>query len=547
MADYYSVLKKTIAGLQENTGSARRAVYQRARKAIAKQLKNYDPPLSPSQITEEQLRLEECIRKVEAEAARETLGLPAKEADANSQRYEAIKAAYINEKQNLPTQDAAAKPVANKQDGVAEGQEVPVGSDVASSNGDDVFKQAVAAAETLGEAAGATESPQTTAPADAANNEVAQDAKQAAWKKFVKKEEKWVPGQKTNQRDNNQKLEAKETPDTNGRRRRADPRLDKLDEEMAQEPAYGYMNEGLQPSKGPQVAGFGIVALIAVVVVAGVFYFQKDDLAKLFSRSGSDNTQVVTKDSSQGAATSSGSKKREDRLLGGASHQADEVRNVSSSTVTSQSEIASTDLAENGQVQPVNSAQVTNSVPTANNLQASNPLPEQSEASFLYEEGADNKLAVRKGNVVWRLEKDASGVASVIAKAQVPDRGITVTMSLKPNSDSSLPASHLLELTFELPEGFDGQGIAKVPALVLKASEEASGDPLNGAAVQVSQDLFWIALSDLKEELNANMQLLKEREWVDVPLLYANGKRATLTFQKGESGQRVIEEAMQTW
>lgn len=75
MADYNSVLKKAVAGLQENTGSARRAVYQRARNAIVKQLKSYDPPLSPSQITEEQLKLEEAIRKVEAEAARESLGL----------------------------------------------------------------------------------------------------------------------------------------------------------------------------------------------------------------------------------------------------------------------------------------------------------------------------------------------------------------------------------------------------------------------------------------------------------------------------------------
>ena len=74
MADYYPVLKKTVAALPENTGAARREIYQRARKAIVAQLKGYDPPLSPSEITAEQLRLEESIRKVEAEAARETLG-----------------------------------------------------------------------------------------------------------------------------------------------------------------------------------------------------------------------------------------------------------------------------------------------------------------------------------------------------------------------------------------------------------------------------------------------------------------------------------------
>lgn len=75
MNQYYTILKKTIASLPENNGAARRSVYSRARNAILNQLKTYDPPLSPSEITAEQLRLENAIRKTEAEAARESLGL----------------------------------------------------------------------------------------------------------------------------------------------------------------------------------------------------------------------------------------------------------------------------------------------------------------------------------------------------------------------------------------------------------------------------------------------------------------------------------------
>ena len=48
MADYYSILKKTIASLPENNGAARRSVYSRARNAIVNQLKAYEPPLAPS-------------------------------------------------------------------------------------------------------------------------------------------------------------------------------------------------------------------------------------------------------------------------------------------------------------------------------------------------------------------------------------------------------------------------------------------------------------------------------------------------------------------
>ncbi len=68
MADYYPVLERAIAGLVPNTAENRRAVYERARQAIVKQLRSYDPPLTESEITKERLALEEAVRKIETEA-----------------------------------------------------------------------------------------------------------------------------------------------------------------------------------------------------------------------------------------------------------------------------------------------------------------------------------------------------------------------------------------------------------------------------------------------------------------------------------------------
>jgi hypothetical protein len=70
MTDYYPLIGKAVAGLEKNTGEARRVLYERARTALVGQLRNMDPPLSESEITRERLALEEAIRKVEAEAAR---------------------------------------------------------------------------------------------------------------------------------------------------------------------------------------------------------------------------------------------------------------------------------------------------------------------------------------------------------------------------------------------------------------------------------------------------------------------------------------------
>ena len=70
MADYYPLVARAVAGLEKNTGEARRALYERARTALVAQLRGTDPPLDEAEITRERLALEEAIRKVETEAAR---------------------------------------------------------------------------------------------------------------------------------------------------------------------------------------------------------------------------------------------------------------------------------------------------------------------------------------------------------------------------------------------------------------------------------------------------------------------------------------------
>src|SRR6187397_2998552 len=71
MADYYPLISRAVAGLEKNNGENRRAVYERARAALLAQLRGVTPALNESDITRERLALEEAIRKVEAESARQ--------------------------------------------------------------------------------------------------------------------------------------------------------------------------------------------------------------------------------------------------------------------------------------------------------------------------------------------------------------------------------------------------------------------------------------------------------------------------------------------
>src|SRR5437868_1930216 len=69
MADYKELLRRAVEALPENTGPARRAVYEKARAALVGQLRAINPPLPARDITTHRLQLEDCIRLVEQESS----------------------------------------------------------------------------------------------------------------------------------------------------------------------------------------------------------------------------------------------------------------------------------------------------------------------------------------------------------------------------------------------------------------------------------------------------------------------------------------------
>jgi hypothetical protein len=47
--------------------------------------------------------------------------------------------------------------------------------------------------------------------------------------------------------------------------------------------------------------------------------------------------------------------------------------------------------------------------------------------------------------------------------------------------------------------------------------------------------------------MQRNLQLLKERAWFDIPIVYNNGRRAILALEKGTPGERAFDEAFKAW
>jgi hypothetical protein len=68
-----------------------------------------------------------------------------------------------------------------------------------------------------------------------------------------------------------------------------------------------------------------------------------------------------------------------------------------------------------------------------------------------------------------------------------------------------------------------------------------------GLAVKVTNGYFLIGLSAVDTDVQRNVQLLKDRSWFDIPIVYTNGGRAILAMEKGSPGDHAFTEAFAAW
>jgi len=191
---------------------------------------------------------------------------------------------------------------------------------------------------------------------------------------------------------------------------------------------------------------------------------------------------------------------------------------------------------------------------TGANLQAAAPIVAPvAQRVVLYEEDAADPQGKRfVGSAIWRTEMvtPAPGQLpelAIRADIEVPETKLTMTLSLRRNTDKALPASHTIEIVFNLPADFPASGISNVPGLMMKQTEQTRGVPLAGLAVKVTNGFFLVALSNVEADRERNLQLLKERGWFDIQIVYNNNRRAILALEKGTPGERAFAEAFTAW
>jgi hypothetical protein len=171
----------------------------------------------------------------------------------------------------------------------------------------------------------------------------------------------------------------------------------------------------------------------------------------------------------------------------------------------------------------------------------------------LYEEDPSDSAGKRSvGTVAWRAETVSPSAGqppdrAVRADISIPERGMQVVWSLRRNSDKDLPASHTISIQFTLPPNFSHGGISEIRGVLMKQAEQTRGVSLAGIAVKVTNNFFLVGLSSTDTDVQRNIQLLKERQWFDIAIVYTDGRRAILAVEKGNPGDRAFTDAFAAW
>ena len=537
MADYYPLIARAIAGLDPSApGESRRALYERARAALIAQLRGVDPPLSESEITRERLSLEEAVRKVESEAAQRARDATRSGAGGNGDRARAGDAFRATTRPSARPAEPAPTPTDASQSPAppsrprppsappSRNERPPLGQEDRQPRSlrpeppsqrpqppqPQVPMPEPALPPTRERTGAPRRGPDNTPPqapgmrgfrdiaADADDlGRAAAQASRAARKTYANvpspspEFDRLEPSMENRGADADAPYSYDESVEEAERYAPA-PQAPRPRVAAEREPKKRARSGAVFPFKSAIAVG-----VVLILVGAAILWGKSlvTSVGGLFKPS--PTVVEAPKDASPLAKP-----KIPDRV----------------------GQPSSTD-----QVAPV------------------------AQKVVLYDEDpADPKGKQYVGSVIWRTEpvKAAAGQPADIAvraDIEIPDRKFKMTMSFRRNTDTSLPASHTAELTFILPPDFAGGGVSNVPGILMKSNEQARGTPLAGLAVKVTDGFFLVGLSNVDADRQRNLQLLKERSWFDVPLVYVNQRRAIIAIEKGAPGERAFNDAFAAW
>ncbi len=193
----------------------------------------------------------------------------------------------------------------------------------------------------------------------------------------------------------------------------------------------------------------------------------------------------------------------------------------------------------------------TASAPVEAAPSAAPTVPIASRAAMLVATVADAaKPAISVGTAVWSIVPAPAGQPAQIgvkAEIDIPDLKLHASMIMRKNFDASLPASHTIDLRVIFDPGSPIKGVKDIALPLMRRDEPPATDALSGVRVKISDNYFLIGLNRDGSDVARNIQEIGERGWFDFPMQLDDDRIAKLTFEKGADGEKVVAQALAAW
>jgi hypothetical protein len=546
MADYYTLLAKAVSNLPKSGPEpARRAIYDRARKALVRQLRSLGPALSEADIAREEAALEAAIGKLETQFS-PTAPTPTSAVDARPSPPSPGAAAprpssYVPPPRPAPSAGASTPgvripvpdtPLARPVPQPRPASPPPPLSERLSASGAPPrpsFTPSPAAARSLPAA------PAGLRPAQAARYAPSYAARRAEPRYEADHSPLGSPAADGFVDDGYA------------------PAVAASAEERAE--AVGAADVGLRPSaptrldRPRRAAAAWILAALVVGVVLSIAVFA------FLWRQNPQDLAIKEPVATPTAEAAAGPAKIVERVGGAAATpaaapspgQSSAAAETPAATPAAPATAAATpSTVASPAATPAPTAAATTAPPAANP-----GVAVAARAAMLVAVSSDpQKPAVSLGSVVWSTIPAAAGqptTVAVKAEADVPDLKMHAVMTLRKNTDPSLPASHTIDLRVTFADGAEIKGIKDMRVPMMRRDDPPSSDSLSGVRVKISDSYFLIGLNRSDAELAHNVDLIANRGWFDFPMLLSDDRIAKLTFEKGIDGERIVNDALAAW
>jgi hypothetical protein len=526
MADYYPLLNRAVAGLAGQPETARQAIYARARAALERQLRSFDPALDEAAILAELADLEATVARIEAEQAapEEPLAPDMTPPMVDISTAETAPAPEADETPTSGTDEAASLP--------KEAEETPL---EAASPAEEAEEPRVEAPSPPEEAGDKTENAEEHAPEEASDT-VAEapeapaprpplTATRPTVNDLPPKEEMGLPLLPPQRLSESEKLAAAIFPPDD---EEADPFLAAMEPPAALSPVMRPRMPSRRSEDKPAgskplaiFAGFAVLAIIGMGALA-------------LSRRGTPE-RTAQPPAIVAPETPADTSKTEGRLSN--------AENPGKTPDRTPEPREASKPAEPAIPPPAQAQSAPAQAPSAETKPA--VVVQPSHRAFMVLEVQGGAPSQFEGRTNWTFAPDPAlkGQRSLRAAITFPQAQMSIDVSIARNTDAAINASHTVMVVFETLI----ENVLDMSAIEWRERENLAGTLLAGIVVPIQENVFMIGLDKGEAAVARNLDLMRSQKWMVFEFRLVNGRRGAILIEKGPSGEQAINDALASW